>query len=100
MGEVERLLGIKPHVLRYWEQQFPMLAPLKRSGGRRYYRTDDIALLKRIDRMVNQEGYTIKGARAALSQAGAAEAAHDSLSRQELATRLRRIADRLRQALD
>lgn len=87
-------------MLRYWEQQFPMLAPLKRSGGRRYYRPDDIALLKRIDRMVNQEGYTIKGARAALSQAGGADVADDTLSRQELATRLREIANRLRQALD
>ena len=66
IGEVAQALGIKPHVLRYWEQQFPMLQPLKRSGGRRYYRREDIALLDRIDRLVNREGYTLKGARQAL----------------------------------
>ncbi|RXZ65686.1 MerR family transcriptional regulator [Pelagerythrobacter rhizovicinus] len=66
IGEVSQALGIKPHVLRYWEQQFPMLQPLKRSGGRRYYRAGDIALVERIDRLVNREGYTLKGALAAL----------------------------------
>lgn len=66
IGELGQALGIKPHVLRYWEQQFPMLQPLKRSGGRRYYRADDVALVQRIDRLVNREGYTLKGALAAL----------------------------------
>ena len=66
IGEVSQALGIKPHVLRYWEQQFPMLQPLKRSGGRRYYRAGDVALVERIDRLVNREGYTLKGALAAL----------------------------------
>ncbi|WP_374405029.1 MerR family transcriptional regulator [Pelagerythrobacter sp.] len=66
IGEVARALGIKPHVLRYWEQQFPMLQPLKRSGGRRYYRAEDVALVEKIDRLVNREGYTLKGARAAV----------------------------------
>jgi len=66
IGEVGDALGIKPHVLRYWEQQFPMLEPLKRSGGRRYYRPEDIALVRRIDQLVNGEGYTIKGAIALL----------------------------------
>lgn len=66
IGEVSEGLGIKTHVLRYWEQQFPMLQPLKRSGGRRYYRPDDITLLKTIDRLVNSEGYTLKGAKAAI----------------------------------
>ncbi|QSB44289.1 MerR family transcriptional regulator [Tsuneonella flava] len=66
IGEVGDALAIKPHVLRYWEQQFPMLEPLKRSGGRRYYRPEDIALVRRIDQLVNEEGYTIKGAIALL----------------------------------
>lgn len=66
IGEVSDALGIKPHVLRYWEQQFPQLKPLKRSGGRRYYRADDIAVVEAIDRLVNREGYTLKGAKAAL----------------------------------
>lgn len=73
IGEVAQALDIKPHVLRYWEQQFPMLQPVKRSGGRRYYRRDDIALLDRIDRLVNRQGYTLKGAKKAL-QNGEAEA--------------------------
>lgn len=62
IGEVSRATGIKTHVLRYWEQQFPMLEPLKRSGGRRYYRTSDVELIETIDRLVNKEGYTLKGA--------------------------------------
>ncbi len=73
IGEVSDGLGIKPHVLRYWEQQFSMLKPLKRSGGRRYYRPDDVALLERIDQLVNQEGYTIKGAQAVLRSSGASD---------------------------
>ncbi len=72
IGEVSEALEIKPHVLRYWEQQFSLLKPLKRSGGRRYYRPDDVALVERIDRLVNQEGYTLKGAEAVLRQSGAA----------------------------
>ena len=66
IGEVCEALGLKPHVLRYWEQQFPMLNPLKRSGGRRLYRAEDVALVSRIDRLVNEEGYTLKGARSVL----------------------------------
>jgi DNA-binding transcriptional MerR regulator len=70
IGEVSEALGIKPHVLRYWEAQFPLLKPLKRSGGRRYYRPTDIALVETIDRLVNREGYTLKGAEAVLRSAG------------------------------
>lgn len=66
IGEVADALGIRQHVLRYWEQQFPMLRPLKRSGGRRYYRPADVSLVETIDRLVNQEGYTLRGARLAL----------------------------------
>lgn len=66
IGEVSEALNIKPHVLRYWEQQFPLLDPLKRSGGRRYYRSEDIAMVEAIDRLVNAEGYTLKGAEAVL----------------------------------
>lgn len=66
IGEVSEALGIKPHVLRYWEAQFPLLKPLKRSGGRRYYRPADVALVETIDRLINREGYTLKGAEAVL----------------------------------
>ena len=83
IGEVAKATGIKAHVLRYWEQQFPMLKPLTRSGGRRYYRPEDVELVERIDRLVNREGYTLKGAKAALKgvpdqQAAAQEAAAPS----------------------
>jgi len=69
IGEVSEALGIRPHVLRYWEAQFPLLKPLKRSGGRRYYRPADVELVKTIDRLVNREGYTLKGAEAVLRAA-------------------------------
>ena len=71
IGEVSEALSIKPHVLRYWEQQFSLLKPLKRSGGRRYYRASDIEMVEAIDRLVNQEGYTLKGAEAVLRSSGA-----------------------------
>ncbi|MDP5102903.1 MAG: MerR family transcriptional regulator [Erythrobacter sp.] len=70
IGEVSDALGIKPHVLRYWEAQFPLLDPLKRSGGRRYYRPGDVAMVETIDRLVNREGYTLKGAEAVLRAMG------------------------------
>lgn len=67
IGEVAAALGIRQHVLRYWEEQFPMLRPLKRGGGRRYYRPEDVALLATIDRLVHREGYTLRGARLAIA---------------------------------
>ena len=71
IGEVSAAFGIRQHVLRYWEQQFPMLRPLKRSGGRRYYRPEDVTLVETIDRLINREGYTLKGARQAIEKGGA-----------------------------
>jgi DNA-binding transcriptional MerR regulator len=72
IGEVAAAFDIRQHVLRYWEQQFPMLRPLKRSGGRRYYRPEDVELVETIDRLVNREGYTLKGARQAIEKGQAA----------------------------
>ncbi|MBU6269347.1 MAG: MerR family transcriptional regulator [Sphingomonadales bacterium] len=74
IGEVARALGIRQHVLRYWEEQFPLLRPVKRSGGRRYYRPGDVALVEAIDRLVHREGYTLRGARLALEAAAKAGA--------------------------
>lgn len=71
IGEVAKALGIRQHVLRYWEEQFPMLRPVKRSGGRRYYRPEDIVLIATIDRLVHREGYTLRGARQAIEGKGA-----------------------------
>ena len=103
IGEVATATGIKTHVLRYWEQQFPQLKPLKRSGGRRYYRAQDVALVERIDRLVNREGYTLKGAKAALGgvsepQAVAGEPGYLEQSAQIVA-RLKAIREDLRAAL-
>ena len=71
IGEVAQVLGVKQHVLRYWEEQFPMLKPLTRAGGRRYYRPSDVALNAEIDRLLHHEGFTIRGARQALGAKGA-----------------------------
>ncbi len=70
IGEVSEALDIKPHVLRYWEQQFSLLKPLKRSGGRRLYRPTDIEMVEAINQLVNEEGYTLKGAEAVLRSSG------------------------------
>jgi DNA-binding transcriptional MerR regulator len=66
IGEVSAALGIKAHVLRYWEEQFPTLRPVKRAGGRRLYRPEDVELIATIDRLVHAEGYTLRGARLAI----------------------------------
>ena len=71
IGEVSAALDIRQHVLRYWEDQFPMLRPLKRSGGRRYYRPEDVQLVATIDRLVHRDGYTLRGARAAIEASSA-----------------------------
>jgi DNA-binding transcriptional MerR regulator len=66
IGEVAKTLDSRQHVLRYWEDQFPMLRPVKRSGGRRYYRPEDVSLVQRISQLVHGEGYTLRGARQAI----------------------------------
>ncbi|MFC4294734.1 MerR family transcriptional regulator [Novosphingobium tardum] len=66
IGEVAQAFGLRQHVLRYWEEQFPMLRPLKRAGGRRYYRPEDVHLVAEISRLLYKEGFTIRGARQAL----------------------------------
>lgn len=78
IGEVSAELGVKPHILRYWEAQFDALAPLKRAGGRRYYRAEDVETLRTIDRLLNHEGFTVRGARQFLAGKAAAPAAHAS----------------------
>jgi DNA-binding transcriptional MerR regulator len=77
IGEVAAALNIRQHVLRYWEEQFPTLRPIKRSGGRRYYRPEDVQLVATIDRLVHQQGYTLRGARQAIEGKGEARAAPD-----------------------
>ena len=61
IGELSAELGVAQHILRYWETKFPQLRPLQRAGNRRYYRSDDVQLARRINRLLNEEGYTIRG---------------------------------------
>src|SRR5690606_25120221 len=69
IGEVSELCGVKPHVLRYWEQEFTQLKPLKRRGNRRYYQHHEVLLIRRIRHLLYEEGYTISGARNRLGDA-------------------------------
>ena len=66
IGEVSELCGVKPHVLRYWEQEFTQLKPVKRRGNRRYYQHHEVLLIRRIRQLLYEEGFTISGARSRL----------------------------------
>ena len=68
IGELAADLGVPQHILRYWETRFPQLRPLQRAGNRRYYRPDDVALARRIHRLLNQDGYTIRGVQQLLAR--------------------------------
>ena len=68
IGEVSDLCGLKPHVLRYWEQEFTQLKPVKRRGNRRYYQHHEVLLIRRIRELLYKEGFTISGARLKLSE--------------------------------
>ncbi len=76
IGELAERIGVPTHVLRYWETRFPQLKPLQRSGRRRYYRAEDVVLAERIHHLLHVQGFTVDGARKALSEPGgkAAEA--------------------------
>ena len=63
IGEVGELCAVKPHVLRYWEAEFPQLKPVKRRGNRRYYQRQDVILIREIKKLLYEQGYTIGGAR-------------------------------------
>lgn len=75
IGEVSRLCAVKPHVLRYWETEFPQLRPLKRRGNRRNYQRHEVQLIRHIRRLLYAEGYTINGARAQLQRLAAEDKA-------------------------
>jgi len=67
IGEVSELCDVKPHVLRYWEQEFPQLNPVKRRGNRRYYQRQEVLLIRQIRSLLYDQGYTVGGARQRLS---------------------------------
>src|SRR5215831_4466216 len=68
IGEVSELCGVKPHVLRYWEQEFTQLRPVKRRGNRRYYQHHEVLLIRRIRELLYEQGFTISGARNRLDE--------------------------------
>jgi DNA-binding transcriptional MerR regulator len=76
IGEVSDLCGVKPHVLRYWEQEFTQLKPVKRRGNRRYYQHHEVLLIRRIRELLYEEGFTISGARNRLDNAATGDDRH------------------------
>ena len=86
IGEVSELCAVKPHVLRYWEQEFPQLEPVKRRGNRRYYQRHDVIMIRQIRSLLHEQGFTIMGARQQLE----GESAQDDVSRsQQMVKQLR-----------
>ena len=82
IGEVSELCGVKPHVLRYWEQEFTQLKPVKRRGNRRYYQHHEVLLIRRIRELLYEQGFTISGARNRLDHAHPAKSGADDGARQ------------------
>lgn len=85
IGEVSELCAVKPHVLRYWEQEFPQLKPLKRRGNRRYYQRHDVMLIRQIRSLLYEHGFTIGGAKQQLEEKPKASQA----KKREMAVQLR-----------
>ena len=85
IGEVSELCGVKPHVLRYWEQEFTELNPVKRRGNRRYYQRHEVLMIRQIRALLYEQGYTIGGARAHLKSNNAKE---DSIRTKQLAQQI------------
>jgi DNA-binding transcriptional MerR regulator len=83
---VSELCGVKPHVLRYWEQEFPQLKPVKRRGNRRYYQRHDVIMIRQIRSLLYDQGFTIGGARQQLTGEGAR---HDLTQSQQIIHQLR-----------
>ena len=86
IGEVSDLCAVKPHVLRYWEQEFPQLKPVKRRGNRRYYQRQDVLMIRQIRSLLYEQGFTIGGARQRLS---GDEAKEDSSQSKQIIRQLR-----------
>ena len=80
IGELSRETGLPQHILRYWETRFAQLRPLQRAGKRRYYRPEDVALIRRIDDLLNQQGYTIRGVQKLLATEGRGGAAVEAIA--------------------
>lgn len=79
IGEVGELCGVKPHVLRYWEQEFNQLRPMKRRGNRRYYQHHEVLMIRRIRELLYEQGFTISGARNRMQELGLSQKITDSV---------------------
>lgn len=99
IGEVAELCAVKPHVLRYWEQEFTQLKPVKRRGNRRYYQHHEVLLVRRIRELLYEEGFTISGARNKLGESAIHEQEQASEA-DRLRAALTAIRDEVRAALD
>ena len=98
IGEVSELCGVKPHVLRYWEQEFSQLKPVKRRGNRRYYQHHEVLLIRRIRELLYEQGFTINGARnKLLASSGRLQVNIDEPD--EIPVNLHQIRDELRDIL-
>jgi DNA-binding transcriptional MerR regulator len=97
IGELSRETGLPQHILRYWETRFPQLRPLQRAGNRRYYRAEDAVLVRRIDALLNREGYTVRGVQQLLAAEKAPLDTTDTI--QPVIPALRAIRALLAQAL-
>ena len=96
IGEVSTLCGVKPHVLRYWEQEFPQLKPIKRRGNRRYYQRHDVIMIRQIRGLLYEQGFTIGGARQKLS---GEEAKDDNNQSQQIIRQMRNELEEILQIL-
>lgn len=96
IGEVSDLCGVKPHVLRYWEQEFPQLKPVKRRGNRRYYQRHDVIVIRQIRSLLYDQGFTITGARQQLSGDSAKQ---DTAQSQQIIKQLRAELEEVLQLL-
>jgi DNA-binding transcriptional MerR regulator len=99
IGELSQETGLPAHILRYWETRFPQLRPLTRAGNRRYYRPEDVALVRRIDALLNREGYTVRGVQQLLARKGGGEVVAIPVAGPALVEALRAIRDLLAGAL-
>lgn len=96
IGEVSELCAVKPHVLRYWEQEFPQLNPVKRRGNRRYYQRHDVLMVRQIRSLLHEQGFTIMGAR---QQLEGDQAQHDVSRSQQLVRQMRIELEEILQVL-
>jgi DNA-binding transcriptional MerR regulator len=97
IGEVSELCGVKPHVLRYWEQEFTQLKPVKRRGNRRYYQHHEVLLIRRIRELLYEQGFTISGARNRLGERASqpAEASSSPVDRAYVRSEIRSVIELL-----